>query len=276
LSTDGVIEQEDIDHFVARAAGGTGMIITGCCSVGYPEGSTSTKEPRLSEDRFIPGLTALADAVHEAGRTLCVQMVHHGKVARIDTVQDRPLQVPSEPRQRMDLTALADNTPDELARMGAVTGGKRETYHEVTKDEVAHIVELYVDAAVRVRTAGADAVEIHCAHGYLPSGFLSRADNFRTDEYGGSLENRARLACEIIAAVKKAVGDDLAILVRVSGREFGGPDALSTAEAAAAAQLFERAGADAIDVTGWGRNPFSNFTDGPLPDRLGAYVDLAA
>ncbi len=276
LSADGVVEQEDIDHFVARAAGGTGMIITGCCSVGYPVGSTSKKEPGLSDDKFLPGLTALADAVHETGNKLCIQMVHHGKVARIDTIDERPLQVPSTPRQKLDLSALADNTPGELAKMAAVTGGKQESYHEVTAEDIAEITRLYADAARRVRTSGADAVEIHCAHGYILSGFLSRADNFRTDEYGGSLENRARFACEVIAAVKEAVGEDLAILVRVSGREFGGPDALSTAEATAAARMFEKAGADAIDVTGWGRNPFSNFTDGPLPDQVGAYVDLAA
>ncbi|WP_182348484.1 FAD-dependent oxidoreductase [Tomitella gaofuii] len=276
LSADGVVEQEDIDHFVARAAGGTGMIITGCCSVGYPVGSTSKKEPGLSDDKFLPGLTALADAVHETGNKLCIQMVHHGKVARIDTIDERPLQVPSTPRQKLDLSALADNTPGELAKMAAVTGGKQESYHEVTVEEIAEITRLYADAARRVRTSGADAVEIHCAHGYILSGFLSRADNFRTDEYGGSLENRARFACEVIAAVNEAVGEDLAILVRVSGREFGGSDALSTAEATAAARMFEKAGADAIDVTGWGRNPFSNFTDGPLPDQVGAYVDLAA
>ncbi|QDQ98724.1 FAD-dependent oxidoreductase [Tomitella fengzijianii] len=278
VSHDGVIEKEDIDHFVARAAGGTGMIITGCCSVAYPKGSTSTKEPGLSEDRFIPGLTALAEAVHEAGSKLCIQMVHHGRVARIDTIQDRPMLVPSAPHVKRDMSALADNTPTELAKMAAVTGGKKDTYHEATAEDLAEVVQIYADAARRVKQAGADAVEIHCAHGYLPGGFLSRADNLRTDEYGGSLENRARLACEIIAAVKKVVGDDLAIIVRVAGREFGGteePNALSTPEAVAAAQLFEAAGADAIDVTGWGRNPFSNFTDGPLPDQIGAYTDFA-
>ncbi len=74
LCEDGEIEKGDIDHFVARAAGGTGLIITGCCAVAYPLGCTSRKEPGLSEDRFIPGLKALADAVHDAGSKLCVQM----------------------------------------------------------------------------------------------------------------------------------------------------------------------------------------------------------
>ncbi|WP_416562199.1 FAD-dependent oxidoreductase [Nocardia testacea] len=276
LCDDGEIEQGDIDHFAARAAGGTGLIITGACAVAYPIGCASTKEPGLSEDRFVPGLKALADAVHAAGGKLCVQMTHHGKIARIDTVQGRPLLVPSAPGGPADLSALADNTPDELRKLGAVTGGRHATYHEATKDDIDWLVRCFAAAAARVRDAGADAVEIHVAHGYVLGGFLSRADNRRTDEYGGSLENRARAAVEVIRAVAAEVGDSLAILVRVAGREFGEEGALTTEEAVAAAVLFEAAGADALHITGWGRNPFSNFTDGPLPDEVGAYTGLAA
>ncbi|PPJ19206.1 oxidoreductase [Nocardia nova] len=275
LCEDGEIEQGDIDHFVARAAGGTGLIITGCCAVAYPVGCASTKEPGLSEDRFIPGLRALADAVHAAGSKLCVQMTHHGKIARIDTVRGRPLLVPSAPSGSADLSALADNTPEELQKLAAVTGGKQATYREATQDDIDWVVRCFAEAARRVRAAGGDAVEIHCAHGYILGGFLSRADNKRTDEYGGPLANRARLAVEVIRAVKAEVGDSLAILVRIAGREFGEDDALTTEEAKQASALFEAAGADAIHVTGWGRNPFSNFTDGPLPDHVGAYTELA-
>jgi 2,4-dienoyl-CoA reductase-like NADH-dependent reductase (Old Yellow Enzyme family)/NADPH-dependent 2,4-dienoyl-CoA reductase/sulfur reductase-like enzyme len=275
LCEDGEIEQGDIDHFVARAAGGTGLIITGCCAVAYPVGCASTKEPGLSEDRFIPGLRALADAVHAAGSKLCVQMTHHGKIARIDTVQGRPLLVPSAPSGSADLSALADNTPEELQKLAAVTGGKQATYREATQDDIDWVVRCFAEAARRVRAAGGDAVEIHCAHGYILGGFLSRADNKRTDEYGGSPANRARLAVEVIRAVKAEVGDSLAILVRIAGREFGEEDALTIEEAKQASALFEAAGADAIHVTGWGRNPFSNFTDGPLPDHVGAYTELA-
>ncbi|WP_280423751.1 FAD-dependent oxidoreductase [Nocardia carnea] len=276
LCEDGEIEQGDIDHYTARAAGGTGLVITGACAVAYPVGCASTKEPGLSEDRFVPGLKALADAVHAAGSKLCVQMTHHGKIARIDTVQDRPLLVPSTPAGPADLSALADNTPGELRKMAAVTAGKQATYHEATQDDIDWLVRCFAEAAGRVREAGGDAVEIHVAHGYVLGAFLSRADNKRTDEYGGSLENRARLAVEVIRAVEAEVGDSLAILVRVAGREFGEDGALTTDEAVRAAALFEAAGADAIHVTGWGRNPFANFTDGPLPDRVGAYTDLAA
>lgn len=276
LCVDGEIHQGDIDHFAARAAGGTGLIITGACAVAYPVGCASTKEPGLSEDRFVPGLKALADAVHAAGSKLCVQMTHHGKIARIDTVQDRPLLVPSLPSGPADLSALADNTPGELRKLGAVTAGKQPTYHEATQTDIDWLVRCFAEAAGRVRAAGGDAVEIHVAHGYVLGAFLSRADNARTDAYGGSLENRARLAVEVIRAVAAEVGDSLAILVRVAGQEFGEEGALTTEEAVQAAMLFEAAGADAIHVTGWGRNPFANFTDGPLPDKVGAYTGPAA
>ncbi|MEE2032497.1 oxidoreductase [Rhodococcus chondri] len=275
LCDDGEIEQGDIDHYAARAAGGTGMIITGCCAVAYPAGCASTKEPGLSEDRFIPGLAALADAVHEAGSKLCVQMTHHGKVARIDTLQDRPQLVPSTPRPPGDMSALADNTPEELMKMAAIQGGKQATYHEATQDDLEWLVRMFAEAAGRVKAAGGDAVEIHAAHNYVLGAFLSRHSNERTDGYGGSLENRARLSCEVIRAVKAEVGDSLAVIVRLAGQEYGESDGLTVDEAAAAAVLFEQAGADAIHVTGTALNAFANFTDGPLPNKVGFYTDNA-
>ncbi|MFS3129267.1 FAD-dependent oxidoreductase [Nocardioides sp. Bht2] len=273
---DGEIHQTEIEHYATRAAGGTGMIITGASAIAFPVGATSLKEPGLSDDRFIPGLKELADAVHAAGSKLCVQSTHHGKVARVDIVQDRPMLVPSEPDYNYDMGALADNTKQELMKMGAVTQGKPSMYHEATADDIAWLIDSWVDAAVRCMKAGVDAIEIHCAHGYVLGGFLNQRDNRRTDSYGGSLENRARLACEVIAAVKAAVGEKMAVIVRVAGEEFGQEGGLTNAEACAAAAMFEQAGADAIHVTAWGRNPFSNFTDGPLPNKVGAYLDLAA
>lgn len=272
---DGVIADEDVAHYVARAAGGTGMIITSASAVAFPVGAASLKEPGLSEDRFIPGLRALADAVHEAGSLLCVQATHHGKVARVDTAAGRPLLVPSVPLGSPDLSSLRDNTAEELTKMAAVTGGRQATYREATEEDIAWLIDQFAQAARRVMEAGADAIEIHCAHGYVLGSFLNRADNRRSDGWGGSLENRARLACEVIAAVRRTVGDRLAILIRVAGEEFGEPGALTTEETVEASRLFEAAGADAIHVTGWGRNPFSDFLKGPLPDQVAAYRDQA-
>lgn len=275
LCEEGVIGDKDVDHYARRAAGGAGMIITSACAVAFPVGATSRKEPGLSDDKFIPGLRKLADAVHGAGSLLCVQATHHGKMAKIDTADERPLLVPSMPQHTRDLAALRDNTPAELAAMAAVNDGKAPTYHEATEEDITWLIAQFAEASRRVMDAGADALEVHCAHGYVLGSFLSRADNRRADAWGGSLENRARLTCEVVRAVRREVGERLAILVRVAGAEFGDEDALTTAETVQAAQLFEAAGADAIHVTGWARNPFRDFTEGPLPDRVGAYADYA-
>ncbi len=96
-----------------------------------------------------------------------------------------------------------------------------------------------------MKKAGGDAVEIHCAHNYVLGAFLSRYSNQRDDEYGGSLENRARLSIEVIRAVKEEVGDSLAVIVRLAGQEYGETDGLTVEESARAAKMFEEAGADA-------------------------------
>ncbi len=276
LCDEGAIEEQDVAHYAARAAGGTGLVITSAAAVAYPVGATSRKEPGLSDDRFIPGLTALADAVHAAGSRLCVQATHHGRMSKVDTADGRPLLVPSMPVGERDMSALRDNTPTELGAMAsAVSEGRTPSFREATEEDIAWLVGQFAAAARRVQQAGADAIEIHCAHGYVLGTFLSRADNRRTDAWGGSLENRARLACDVIRAVRAEVGDGLAILVRVAGKEYGEEGALTTEEAVAASRMFEEAGADAIHVTGWARNPFRDFTDGPLPNQVGAYADLA-
>ncbi|HEY4333828.1 MAG TPA: hypothetical protein VGM78_14710, partial [Ilumatobacteraceae bacterium] len=100
---EGVLTPAEIDHYAARARGGCGLIITGASAISWPLGATSSKQAALSHDRYIPGLTALADAVHAGGGRMCIQLVHHGKVAGVDTADGRPLLVPSVPPSRMDL-----------------------------------------------------------------------------------------------------------------------------------------------------------------------------
>jgi 2,4-dienoyl-CoA reductase-like NADH-dependent reductase (Old Yellow Enzyme family)/NADPH-dependent 2,4-dienoyl-CoA reductase/sulfur reductase-like enzyme len=276
VSEHGEIEQTEIDHYVARAKGGAGLIITGACAIAFPFGAASMKEPGLSDDKYIPGLKALADAIHAAGSKLCIQSTHHGKVARVDVANDRAVLAPNPQDYAYDMSALADCTREELGKMGAATAGKQTTYKEMTQEDIDWLIQTWADAAERIAKAGADAVEIHAAHGYILGVFLNQRDNKRTDAYGGSLANRARLACEVIAAVKARVGNKLAILVRVAGEEYGQEGGLTRAEAIEASKLFEEAGADAVHVTGWGRNPFDNFTDGPLPNKVGAYLENAA
>jgi 2,4-dienoyl-CoA reductase-like NADH-dependent reductase (Old Yellow Enzyme family) len=275
LCDDGVITAGEIEHYTARAAGGAAMVITGSGAVAFPHGATTRNQPGLSDDRFVPGLRALADSVHAVGGRLCIQLCHHGKTSAVDTAEDRALLVPSVPTDGLDLSALQDNTMDELMKLAAASKGKTPTYEVADDTSIAWVIDQFAGAAARVREAGGDAVEIHAAHGYLLSAFLSAAYNHRDDEWGGPIDRRARLTCEVIAAVRAAVGPDLAVLVRVNGHEYGVPDGLRADEVAVAAPLFVAAGADAIHVSANAHNPFADFTEGPLPSTVGQYREFA-
>ena len=273
---EGHITDTEVEHYSARAAGGCALVITGASAVSWPVGATSRKQPGLSDDKFIPGLRALADGVHAAGGHVCVQLCHHGKTASIDTADGRPQLVPNPPPDRMDLSALVDNPIDELIRLASATQGRTATYKTATADDLAWVASQFAEAAARVQFAGCDAVEIHGAHGYLISTFLSAAYNLRADKYGGTLENRGRLLVEVIHAVRDRVGPGFPIIVRLNGCEYGIERGITPEETAATAQLAEAAGADAIHVSANAVNPFRDFTLGPLPAAVGQYRTMAA
>ena len=272
---DGAITDLTIAHYEARARGGVGLLILETSAVAWPVGATSIHQPALSEDRFIPGLARLADTAHAHGASIVAQACHHGKTAGVDPMQDRDQLVPSMPLpdDPADISAI---TMPELMKMAALTGGKRATQREATVDDIAWVIDQFADAASRVQRAGFDGIEVHAAHGYLISTFLSPRFNRRTDAYGGSDENRARLLVDIIRAIRARCGPEFAIIVRLDGREYadGGIEPLLAAEYAVMA---ERAGADAIHVTASGVDAMGvGFTNGPLPWQPGQYVGLAA
>lgn len=272
---DGAITDLNIAHYEARARGGVGLLILETSAVAWPIGATSLHQPALSEDRFIPGLTRLADAVHRHGAKMVVQVCHHGKTAGVDAMQDREQLVPTVPlpQDENDLSAIS---MDELMKMAGLTGGKRATQRAATTEDLAWVVDQFAEASERVKRAGLDGVEIHAAHGYLISTFLSPHYNLRDDEYGGSTENRARLLVEVIGAIRRRCGSEFAIVVRLDGREYvdGGITPELCAEYAV---LAEQAGADAIHVSASGPNSMGvGFTNGPLPWQPDQYIGLAA
>jgi len=271
LCVEGEISDGEIAHYTARAAGGTAMVITGTGAVAWPMGATSRHQPAFSDDKFIPGIRRLADSIHSVGGKLCMQLCHHGKTASVDTADGRPQLVPSLLEGKPDLSALRDNPMSELMSLATATQGKKATYKIADEDDLAWVIDQFAQAARRVKQAGVDAIEIHAAHGYLLSTFLSRGYNKRDDRWGGSLENRARLICEVVRAIKQVVGDDYPVLVRVNGCEFGLEDGLTPDETARAAALIEEAGADAIHVSANAHNPFADFTQGPLPSEVAQY-----
>ena len=273
---DGLLTEANIAHYEQRAVGGAALLIVETSAVAYPHGAASRHQPSLATDDCVPGLAALAARVHEPGARVIVQMCHHGKTSLVDTVEDRPLVVPSVPVPPMNMTGyITDLTTDELMRLGARMQGKTGTHRQATTDDLAAIVEAFAAAARRVERAGCDGVEIHAAHGYLLSGFLSPHWNQRDDEYGGSITGRTRLLREVIESVRASTSDDFCIVVRIDANEFGTSGGITPELAAKHATVAVEAGADAIHVSATGA-PDSGvaFTDGPLPWKSMQYRDI--
>ena len=274
---DGLITDLTIAHYEARAKGGVGLLIVETSAVAYPIGATSEHQPSLSHDGVIPGLRRLAEAVHGHGAKIVVQICHHGKTGNLDTKRDRAKLVPSVPLPQVDPMGMVPGTTmEELLKMATMTGGKQSTYEAATAEDLVWLVEQFADAAARVPAAGIVGVEIHGAHGYILSSFLSPAFNKRTDEYGGDHDGRARLLCEVVAAVKSRCGDSFAVIVRLDGREYGLPDGITPDDAATYARLAVAAGADAIHVSSTSSDGTGvGFTDGPLPWLPNQYIAAA-
>ena len=279
VGDDGMANDEVIAYYEARAKGGAGLLITEVAAFAYPHGANSVHQLAFSDDRFIPALRRLTDAVHAHGSKIAVQLVHHGKISRVDVANGDPVFVPSLPEWHGSLDMIHDLSIDELMAMAAASGGaeSKPQYHPMTTDDIAMVTEQLGDAVARAKAAGFDGVEIHGAHGYLLSGFLSRQWNRRTDEYGGSQENRARFLCEVIAEAKRRAGDDYPVWTRLDALEYRTPDGITFEECEVTARLAVAAGADAIHLSAYGDMTSGQaFTDGTLPDREAKHAALSA
>ena len=222
---DGYVTTAVKDHYEVRARGGVGLIIVEATCVQAPVGKLSHRQLVIDNDRFLPGLRELADAIKRGGAHAAIQVHHAGRNTSTSVIGTQPV-APS---------------PIPL--------GRGEVPRELTREEIDDLTVRFVRAAQRARDAGFEGVELHAAHGYLMAQFLSGAANQRTDEYGGELVNRARFVLETFAAVRQALGRDFPVWVRVSGREYGLPGGTTIEETQALAQMLERAGADAIHVS---------------------------
>jgi 2,4-dienoyl-CoA reductase-like NADH-dependent reductase (Old Yellow Enzyme family)/NADPH-dependent 2,4-dienoyl-CoA reductase/sulfur reductase-like enzyme len=265
-------------YYEARAKGGVGLIIVGVGAVAFPAGACIPNQVAISDDVFLPGLQNLTRRVHAHGAKIAIQLQHAGKVATQDMAAGRPLWVPSlVPMKAGDL--LDDLTMEEIQ---GVTGylaqpGAGISFQEMTTADIRQLVAMFAGATERARSAGFDAVEIHAAHGYLISTFLSPAYNRRTDEYGGSLENRARLLLEVLHAVRQRVGPAFPVWCRLDAKEFRIADGIVFDDAQRVAVMAAAAGADAIHVSAYAE-PTSGvaFTEAPLVHQPCGYVDFAA
>ena len=247
---DGKTTEQLEAYYEERARGGLGLIILETSAVSWPSGASMPFMLGYSKDEFIPHLQSLTARIHKHGAKVAAQLNHSGKIAQEDTIAGRPIPVPSIPKsERSDMFSLL--TQNEIMNFIKAGGpdGKGPRYHELTADEIKVEIQHFVDAAIRAKKANFDAVEIHAGHGYLISSFLSPAVNKRTDEYGGSVENRARLLVEIISAIKKELTDEFPILVRLDANEYRIEGGIVPEDFLVTARLAEQAGADALDVS---------------------------
>ena len=207
---DGTVSDRQRSYFEARARGGVALVMLGSVAVAHPIGTSNKCQTGISDDRFVPGLRELADAVHAHGAKVAVQLTHAGKVGINDMIAGRPMWVPSVPRAAEFDPLFALVTPDEAAKQSApmLSPTLRIEHHPMTRDDIATMIEWFAAAVARAKAAGIDACELHAGHDYPLDEFLSPSTNFREDEYGGSVENRSRLLVETLRAIRTRVGRD--------------------------------------------------------------------
>jgi 2,4-dienoyl-CoA reductase-like NADH-dependent reductase (Old Yellow Enzyme family) len=210
----------------ALARGGVGLIITGFAYV-MPNGQALPGQLGIHEDGMIPRLKELTRRVHDHGGKIAMQIAHAGAQTTLDPTADRPVWGPS---------AVYNETFKKMPKA-------------MTQREIKAATAAFAKAAERVRRAGFDAVQLHAAHGYLVSQFLSPATNKRKDIYGGSIENRGRFLFQIYGAVRKAVGKDFPVMVKLNVKDFV-REGLNPDDAVFVARTLDQHGIDAIETSG--------------------------
>lgn len=224
-NTDGTLSDRSLSYYQARAKGGFGLI-TIESTVVYREAKGGPRKPCLFSDDTVESFRRVADACHAYGAKVSIQLQHAGPEGN---------------------SALTGYPLKAASAMPASAG--REIPEAVSNEEVYRIIECYGDAARRAQQAGIDMVEVHCAHGYLVSTFISQRTNNRTDEFGGCFENRMRLPRLIIENIRRKTGGNLPILCRINAcDEVEGGQSVQDA-AAVAAYLEQECGVDALHVT---------------------------
>ena len=248
----GAVTQRWIDYYVERAKGGTGLIIVENNCVDWPLGKADGFLTRLDEDRFIPGFHDLAEAVHPYGAKIASQLQHAGRN-----------------------TTLANTEGLQPVAPSVLISYRGTVAREVTIPEIEVIAGKFAEAARRTKEAGFDAVEMHGAHGYLFTQFLSPLTNKRNDMYGGSFENRMRFAVEVIERTREKVGPDFPIIFRFSVDEYL-PGGVDLEEGKRIARRLEEAGVDAIDVSAGTRESAGTVIMPNMAVPRGCFVHLAA
>jgi 2,4-dienoyl-CoA reductase-like NADH-dependent reductase (Old Yellow Enzyme family)/thioredoxin reductase len=247
-SSEGYVSDRNMAYYAARARGGVGLIIQEATYV-HPGGQLVPDGLGISDDKFIPRLSELTQAVHAHGAKMAVQLVHAGRSAHLPA-------------------GVQPIAPSAVPALG------RSVPREMTQVDIADMIGFFAAAAVRAQKAGYDGIEVHGAHNYLIDQFISPAINRRGDEYGGNIANRARLLIQIIQSIRTATGNSFPVWCRINGTEFGVEGGETLEDAREVARMAENAGAAAIHVSAFGPASPINLTP---PEFIPAVIaDLAA
>lgn len=265
--TDGTPTEKLMDYYEERAIGGVGMITPGICRVNDMGAASTFTQLSMSHDYHIAPMHEFAERIHRHGAKLCIQLHHPGRQGYSSSTNSLPMLIPIVKRFPKVLDTLFKCTPFllgmeekgiiwsvqapskcELANHGAMR------VHAMSRREVKNLINDYIEAAERCKKAGVDAVELHGGHGYMIQQFLSPNTNKRTDEYGGSFENRMRFVAEIIDGIRDRCGKDYPLIVRLTADEMydriGFPGKGYDLEMGKhIAMRLEELGVDAINVT---------------------------
>jgi len=234
---DGTVTPKLTRAMVDLAEGGVGLIITGHVYVS-PEGQAGPWQLGIHKDELVDGLKSMCERVHGAGGKIVAQLAHAGHFA-------------------VDATG-------QVPHVASVFEGlSKSPRHEMTKEDIKKLAKAFGDAARRAKEAGFDGVQIHSAHGYLLNQFLSPAYNLREDEYGGSIENRARVHMEVYNAIREVVGKEYLVLIKINSEDCI-ENGLTLEDSVAVSRMLADAGLDAIELSG------GTSTSGKLgPARVG-------
>ncbi len=228
---DGNASARDAAFYARRGQGGCGLVLTEICSVMDGAGRGDARNLLLDADDKIPSFKAMVDAVHGTGAKFGLEIYHPGCQGTPALAPDGILVSPSGQESRLT------HAPTRA----------------LTHDEVLEVIDAFIAAGVRAQKAGFDAVELHCAHGYLLCQFLSPYTNHRVDEFGGSPEGRAEIVRRIIRGIRERTSPDFPILVRLTADEYlrmvGIDDGITLPLAVEYCRLFEVWGADALDIS---------------------------
>jgi 2,4-dienoyl-CoA reductase-like NADH-dependent reductase (Old Yellow Enzyme family)/thioredoxin reductase len=241
----GMPSERHKDYWGSKARGGIGLIISEVQPV-HPTAGIGSSMILCYRDNVVEAFKPVVEEIHQAGARIIAQVWHPGKSTLVYSVKEV-------------VSSSAIPSPAYGGRPRALTVG-----------EIRELVRSYAEGAARMRKAGLDGVEIHCAHGYLPLQFMSPLQNVRTDEYGGSEENRIRFPLEVIKAVRQEVGDDYTVGIRITGDELT-PGGLTLSDMKRITpQLVASGKLDYVNVSLGGYNVIA-----PMGTPHGAYVYLS-